>query len=171
MTTSITGARTLLAAAGLALAGSALTAAGVVAQQQPPSGEILRPGPMLQGGAIGGLGSGLSTGQDETETMQDDGGTAEPDGPTEQAATGPADAAYQAAMERMHQDMAIASTGDPDVDFARAMIPHHQGAVEMAKAVLAYGKDAEIRKLAEAVIGAQEREIAQLNDWLAKRPR
>jgi uncharacterized protein (DUF305 family) len=73
-------------------------------------------------------------------------------------------------MERMHQDMAIASTGDPDVDFARAMIPHHQGAVEMAKAVLAYGKDAEIRKLAEAVIGAQEREIAQLNDWLAKRP-
>ena len=175
MTTSNFGARILLAA-GLAFTGlAALVAAEAGAQQeQAPQGEVLlRPGPMLLGGAAGLGGGQESTEQDETaETMP--GGMADHDGMAEhgggaapeQAAAGPAGAAYQAAMDRMHQDMAIAATGDPDVDFARAMIPHHQGAVEMAKAVLAHGKDPEIRRIAETVIGTQEREIAQLNDWL-----
>ena len=81
----------------------------------------------------------------------------------------PAVAAYLAASERMHQDMAIAFSGDPDVDFARAMIPHHQGAIDMAQAVLDHGRDPEIRALAEAIIAAQENEIAVLRGWLEER--
>ena len=84
----------------------------------------------------------------------------------EHGAADPAAAAYMAASERMHQDMAIEFTGNPDVDFARAMIPHHQGAIDMAKAVLDHGEDAEIRALAEGIIAAQEGEIAFLRAWL-----
>ena len=69
---------------------------------------------------------------------------------------GPATEAYLAASDRMHREMTVEFTGDPDVDFARAMIPHHQGAIDMSQAVLAHGQDPEIQALAEEVIAAQE---------------
>lgn len=78
----------------------------------------------------------------------------------------PAVAAYQAASDRMHEDMAMAFTGNPDVDFAQGMIPHHEGAIAMAEIVLEHGEDDEIRQLAEEIIEAQESEIAFLKAWL-----
>jgi uncharacterized protein (DUF305 family) len=84
------------------------------------------------------------------------------------ASDNPSSRAYAAGMQKMHEDMAIAPTGDADIDFARGMIPHHEGAIEMARVQLKYGKDPELHKLAEEIIAAQEKEIAYLQQWLAQ---
>lgn len=78
--------------------------------------------------------------------------------------------AYMNGMQTMHDDMMKGiMAADADEAFVRGMIAHHQGAVDMAKIQLKYGKDAEMRKLAEDIIKAQEQEIKQMQSWLEKK--
>ena len=84
-------------------------------------------------------------------------------------ANDPATVAYAAAMDKMRADMRVPYTGDVDVDFAVGMIPHHQAAIDMAKIQLEFGTDPGMRELAEAIIAAQESEIATLKAFLASK--
>jgi hypothetical protein len=81
----------------------------------------------------------------------------------------PATREYKAAHARMMRNMALPFTGDPDVDFRMHMIPHHQGAIDMARVALRHAKDPWTRQVAEAIIIAQQQEIAQFQSWLARR--
>jgi uncharacterized protein (DUF305 family) len=63
------------------------------------------------------------------------------------------------AAARMHSAMHVSYTGDADRDFARMMIPHHQGAIDMALAELRYGKDERLKRLAQEIVVAQKQEI------------
>jgi uncharacterized protein (DUF305 family) len=88
---------------------------------------------------------------------------------TAQTANNPAIQGYRQANEKMHRDMDITFSGDADVDFVRGMIPHHQGAIDMAKIALQHAKDEQIRRWANDVIREQEREIAEMQAWLKKK--
>ncbi|MBO1907892.1 DUF305 domain-containing protein [Microvirga sp. 3-52] len=81
----------------------------------------------------------------------------------------PSTQGYRQANETMHRNMDITFSGDSDVDFVRSMIPHHQGAIDMAKVALQHAKDEQIRKWANDVIREQEREIAEMQAWLSKK--
>jgi hypothetical protein len=76
---------------------------------------------------------------------------------------------YQVAHHKMMRDMAVPYTGDPDVDFRVQMIPHHQGAIDMARVALRHANDPWTRQMAEGVIVEQQREIAEMQQWLARR--
>lgn len=80
----------------------------------------------------------------------------------------PATKEFKSSMDIMHEKMMMTYSGDADVDFIKGMMPHHQGAIDMAKIELKYGKDAEVKKLAEDIIKAQETEITFMKGWLAK---
>ncbi len=67
------------------------------------------------------------------------------------------------AVARMHTGMQVPFTGDVDRDFARMMIPHHQGAIDMALVELRYGKDQRLKRLAQEIIVAQQQEIAVMH--------
>ena len=85
--------------------------------------------------------------------------------------TTPAEGSMMAAMDKMSRDMAaVPMTGDTDREFAAMMIPHHQGAIEMARNELAHGKDPAMMKLAREVVAAQEKEIVGMKAWLGQHP-
>jgi uncharacterized protein (DUF305 family) len=92
-------------------------------------------------------------------------------GMTMKPATSPADKAFAASMKTMMNGMHGKTTGKPDADFVLMMIPHHQGAIDMAKVELQYGSDPELRQLATDIVAAQEKEIAQMKTWLEKNGR
>jgi len=90
-------------------------------------------------------------------------------------AWGAAEDGFYAEMDRantrMHRGMEIAPTGDPDRDFARLMIPHHQGAIDMALVQLKYGRDQRLKRLAQSVVVEQNQEIAYMRTLLDAPPR
>jgi uncharacterized protein (DUF305 family) len=88
-------------------------------------------------------------------------GHAHPTGTPNSSSQGDAFAqALSAAMDKMHKDMmSPMPTGDADRDFLATMIPHHEGAVEMARLVLIHGSDPLVRRLAEEIIAGQQTEI------------
>ena len=80
------------------------------------------------------------------------------------------DPGHQAEMEAAHKKMmedmmAMKQTGDPDKDFVMMMIPHHQGAIDMAQVQLKYGKDPALKKMAQQIIDAQQKEIDEFKKW------
>ena len=75
-------------------------------------------------------------------------------------------AEMRSAMARMHADMDVRPTGDADRDFTRMMIPHHQGAIDMARTELLYGKDQRLIRLAQSIIVEQSSEISYMNTIL-----
>jgi uncharacterized protein (DUF305 family) len=77
--------------------------------------------------------------------------------------------AFKDANQKMMDDMmGKQPSGDPDMDFTMMMIPHHQGAVDMAKIELKYGKDKALRAMAKKIVVSQEKEIAEMKAWQAK---
>jgi uncharacterized protein (DUF305 family) len=73
--------------------------------------------------------------------------------------------AFKLANDKMVHAMMMEPSGDADKNFVMMMIPHHQGAIDMAKVELQYGKDPQLRAMAEKIIAAQEAEIAELKKW------
>ena len=71
-------------------------------------------------------------------------------------------------MKKMMTDMAVNPTGDVDADFVAMMVPHHQGAIDMAVAVLRHGRNPQIRRLAQEIIVTQQQEIAAMRLAIAQ---
>ena len=76
----------------------------------------------------------------------------------------------QVAMDRMMAGMSIKPSGDVDHDFALMMIPHHQGAIDMAQAELRYGRNEQLRRIAQEIIVEQQQEIAAMRLALGESP-
>ena len=129
--------------------------AGYVLAQSMPPGHRMPGGQMMQGQ--------MPMQHGQMPMMQG----MQPRGP---GATAPSSQAFAQAMDKMHRDMAIEYSGNADRDFVAGMIPHHQGAIDMARIVLEHGKDEEVRKLAQEIIAAQEKEITQMRAMLQRLP-
>jgi uncharacterized protein (DUF305 family) len=112
--------------------------------------------------------SGMMMGQGMMQPMTGQPGMMQPGAPQ------PGMAGHGGMMGQHGPQMGVMGTpltGDTDRDFAAEMIPHHEMAVDMAKDVLAKGKDPELRKLAEDIMATQAKEIEFLKGWLAKHPK
>ena len=146
-----------VAATGLAaLLGAFGFAGSVVAQDQGRGAG----GGMMQGMDHDGM---MGGDQEQSEGGRDAHSTEAPATPGS-----PATEAYRASNLAMHEAMNIDFTGNADIDFARGMIGHHQGAIDMARIMLEHGEDPDLRQLAEEIIEAQETEIAFLQEWIAE---
>ena len=79
--------------------------------------------------------------------------------------------ALQESMQKMHAAMSsVTSTNDSDTDFVRLMLPHHRAALDMAKTELLYGKDPQIRRLAQEIVTDQQSEIELMQLWMKQHP-
>lgn len=78
------------------------------------------------------------------------------------------DQMHQSMMSGMQQMQGMKPTGDTDKDFATMMRMHHQQALDMAKVELQHGKSPELKAMAQKIIKDQQKEIAELDKWLAK---
>lgn len=76
--------------------------------------------------------------------------------------------AFRVGNARMHHSMNVEPSGDVDRDFAVAMLAHHEGAVDMARVELRYGRDRDSRRRADEIIAAQEEEVTMMRNWLAE---
>lgn len=139
---------------------TALIAGPAAAQQtqaQPaPQGQTTAPmgGPGMGGNQGMMQGQGMHQGQ-RAQNMPKD----------------PASRAYMQSMQKMNRDMrSKRMTGDADADFARMMAAHHQGAIDMARIELQYGKDPDLKAMAQKMIDDQTKEVQQLQDWLKQHP-
>lgn len=148
-----------LAMATALIAGTA--AAQPTPPQTAPQGQTTAPmgGPGMGGPGMGanqgmtGQGQGMHQGQRARNMPKD-----------------PASRAYMQSMQKMNRDMHRPMTGDADQDFARMMATHHQGAIDMARVELQYGKDPDLKAMAQKVIDDQTKEIQQLQDWMKQHP-
>jgi Domain of unknown function (DUF305) len=85
----------------------------------------------------------------------------------QKTAPGPDWSALMSAMDKMHATMAsVQPSGSSDMDFVRLMLAHHQAAIEMAKTQLLYGKDPQMRRLAQEIVTDQQSEIQLMQLWL-----
>jgi hypothetical protein len=154
------GVRTATLSALLALG---LASAGVAQEPAP------------EGAAEGAGHEGMSSTTDGDRSMEGHGADSGAAHGTDHAASAAPGApgslatqAYRAANLAMHSAMDIEFSDNADIDFARGMIGHHQGAIDMARIMLEHGEDPDLRQLAEEIIAAQEAEIAFLRDWIAE---
>ena len=145
---------------------AALALMSVVAyaqMQHVPGGDPSKSGTMGPGAMHGNMQGGMMHGGMKGMMQGGMAQTMQPKGDDS-----PSSIAFHGVNMKMHSAMDITYSGNADVDFVKGMIPHHAGAIDMAKIVLAFGKDPEVKKLAEDIIKAQESEITLMRNWLEK---
>ncbi|MCQ8241623.1 CopM family metallochaperone [Rhizosaccharibacter radicis] len=146
----------LVLLAGLGIGASALVAPSLAAPAQASSGQASPSEASPVQASPGGMSADMP-------------GMAMPAAPAVHGARpSPADRTMMDGMARMQHDMdAAPMTGDPDKDFVAMMLPHHQGAVDMAEVELRYGHDPQMRRLAAGIVKAQRTEIDEMRRWQA----
>ncbi|HYH39989.1 MAG TPA: DUF305 domain-containing protein [Azospirillum sp.] len=133
--------------------GAALLAGTAAAQQGPAPGPMGGPGMPGNQGMMQGQGQGMHQGRNAPAMPAD-----------------PASRGYMQSMRTMNSAMRKPMTGNADQDFARMMLAHHQGAVDMARVELQHGTDPELKAMAQAIVDEQTKEIQRLQDWIRQHP-
>lgn len=146
--------RLLMAAAATALLGGT-----ALAQQSQPGSTGPAPAasmPPTSGSAMKG-------------SSENQGGKGQ--GPAMALSHNAADMEFMRDMKTMQKQMSeVQMTGNPDQDFVSMMIPHHQGAINMARVELKYGKSRYLKKMAKKIISSQTREIKKMSKWQSRHP-